>query len=200
MRLATLLLAAGGAKRMGCAKLLLPWGGSTVVGQALVTALQGPADQVVVVLGHNAGAVRAACETAAVPALQAGRLLFVENPLWEQGMFTSVTRGLAELPPGTDGFFVALGDMPLVPPAVYRQVAAAFTGQNIVVPMCEGVRGNPILFPVRLARGAAEPASRDEGLRSLLVSHPDRVTRIAVDEPGITIDLDTPEDYSRFAP
>lgn len=90
------------------------------------------------------------------------------------------------------GWIIALGDMPYVQPATIRALAAAVEGgAHIAAPTYLRRRGNPVAFsrahlPELLAlRG-------DEGARRLLNAYP--VTEIAVDDPGICMDVDTPED------
>jgi molybdenum cofactor cytidylyltransferase len=182
---------------MGEHKLLLPWGQTTVVGAALAAACGAPVSQIIVVTGRDAARVEAACRS--VPATGAG-VCFIENPRWAEGMLTSVQAGLAALPPGLDGFFVALGDMPLVEPRVYAGLMQAWAPDRICVPVWDGRRGNPVLLPAALAAEALSAPPADVGLRGMLLHHPHRVLELPVDCPGVRIDLDTPEEYSRHAP
>jgi molybdenum cofactor cytidylyltransferase len=193
--LAVVLLAAGGSTRMGGEhKLLLAWGAGTVVGQALLAALGAPVSAVVVVTGACAGAVEQACRP-----VDDARVRFMRNPRWQEGMYGSVLAGVAALPPSTQAFFLALGDMPLVPPAVYQQAAAMYRSApgHIVVPTWEGRRGHPVLFPVALLATAA-PEAPDQGLRAVLRRYPERVREMPVAAPGVCIDLDTPEEYAKY--
>ncbi|MCP4668638.1 MAG: NTP transferase domain-containing protein, partial [Deltaproteobacteria bacterium] len=57
---AGLVLAAGASVRMGKPKQLLPVLGDTLLGRALHASLKSDLDQVVLVLGHGAGEIRAA--------------------------------------------------------------------------------------------------------------------------------------------
>ncbi|HLN61837.1 MAG TPA: nucleotidyltransferase family protein [Symbiobacteriaceae bacterium] len=193
MNLAVLLLAAGQSTRMGARhKLLLPWGGGTVVGQALRTALRAPASTVVVVTGNRANEVQQACG-------QHERVRFVCNPRWQEGMFTSVLAGVGALPPGVDAFFVALGDMPLVPADVYAELARLYEANpgSILRPVFGERRGHPVLVPAALVAASPPPAG-DEGLRGLLRLHADRLIEVEVPRPGVVIDLDTPEEYAKY--
>lgn len=191
-RLGALLLAAGGSSRMGTQKLLLPWGRSTVVAQALEAALGAGLEQMIVVTGCDSDRVEEACRLAG-----GGQAVqFVQNPDWASGMLSSVRAGLSALDPGLDGFFVALGDMPLIRPAVYRQLAAAFEGEpeRYVLPTFDGKRGHPVLFP-RSVAGEVDGPVTDTGLRALLQRFPERVLAVPVAMPGVCLDLDTPEQY-----
>ena len=63
---------------------------------------------------------------------------------------------------------------------------------SIVVPVYRGERGNPVLFDAGL-REALLALSGDRGARDFIESHPELVTRLAVDA-RIPKDIDTPED------
>lgn len=190
-----ILLAAGGSSRMGGEhKLLLPWGTQTVVGQAARTASAAPGAELVIVLGCRAPEVREAAQAGLTrPATWA------ENPGWQAGMFTSVQTGLAHLSLAVEAFFVALGDMPMVPAAAYLRLAEAYRRQPgfIYLPTFEGRRGHPVLVPRRLVTDSPPPDT-DQGLRSVLRQHPELVVEVAMPYAGVCIDLDTPDEYRRY--
>lgn len=193
MEFGIILLAAGGSTRMGGEhKLLLPWGDTTVVGQSALQAFSAPVDHIVVVLGCRTNEVRAAIPQPAT---------FAVNPRWQEGMYTSIETGLAQLPETVEAFFVALGDMPMVPAAAYTALVAAFRQQpgSIIVPTYSGRRGHPVLVPRRLVTDTPPPDG-DQGLRSILRRHPELVVEVPLPFPGICIDLDTPEEYRQHMP
>ncbi len=181
--LATVILAAGASRRMGAPKLLLPWGSTTVLGQVVATALEGTPGRVVVVLGAH---------SAALPAHP--RLRVVWNRDWEAGMLSSAQAGVRALPDGWSSVLIVPGDLPRVQPETYRRLMSGPSG-SICIPTYGGRRGHPVRVPVGLADEllALDPAVHS--LRSLLA--PARVTHVEVDDPGIHMDLDTPEDYNK---
>lgn len=87
------VLAAGESRRMGQPKMLLPWGGATVLEAVIRTLLAAPVSKVAVVLGHRADAHRAALGSLA----DAPRVIVVDNPRYREGMLTSVQAGVAAL-------------------------------------------------------------------------------------------------------
>lgn len=196
MRLGILFLAAGGSSRMGTQKLLLQWGTSTVVGQALAAARAAGPAQIILVTGCDADRVEEACRAADHD--RSVQIIF--NPDWASGMLSSIRAGMGALDPTLDGFFVALGDMPLIPPDVYRDLAAAFREgpDRYVLPTFEGKRGHPVLFPMSVA-GQVDGPPADTGLRGLLQRSPERVLAVPVTTPGVCLDLDTPEQYAKAA-
>lgn len=90
------------------------------------------------------------------------------------------------------GWVIALADMPFVQPATAAALAAAVAaGAGIAAPTIGGRRGNPVAFG-RMHLDELLQLCGDEGARRLLQAHP--VTAIAVDDPGILQDIDTPPD------
>ena len=89
-----------------------------------------------------------------------------------------------------DAWLVALGDMPHVAPATLQALAAALAaGAPIAAPVMAGRRGNPVGFG-RVHLDALLALEGDQGARRLLQACP--VTEVAVDDPGIFQDIDTP--------
>jgi molybdenum cofactor cytidylyltransferase len=111
--IAGLLLAAGGARRFGSQKLLAPLGGSPLVRRAAAT-LATETDQLWVVVGSEAAAVRRALD--GLPAC------FVENEQWAEGLSSSLAAGIRALPQGFDAIVIGLGDQPSVDREVIRRV------------------------------------------------------------------------------
>ncbi|HWI53909.1 MAG TPA: nucleotidyltransferase family protein [Symbiobacteriaceae bacterium] len=192
LKFSIILLAAGASSRMGGEhKLLLPWGTETVVGASARVAAAVADAHLVVVLGCRADEVRNAAFTDGA--------VYVVNPRWQEGMYTSIQTGLAHLPKNVEAFFVALGDMPLVPVRAYTDLMAAYRPGCICVPTFEGRRGHPVLVPRALV-GTEPPPEGDQGLRSVLRRHPELVVEVPLPYAGICIDLDTPAEYERHQP
>jgi molybdenum cofactor cytidylyltransferase len=186
-RVAVLLLAAGRSSRMGSNKLLAEIDGRPMVARTAQRLLSSHARPVIAVLGNQADAVDAAL----------GRLpvLRVHNPAFAEGLSTSLKRGIAALPPDTDGVIVCLGDMPLVAGRDLDRLIAAFNpleGRAIVVPTRRGKRGNPVLWASRFLAEMAELAG-DVGAKHLIGEHADLVCEVEMDSDGVLVDVDTPD-------
>jgi molybdenum cofactor cytidylyltransferase len=97
---------------------------------------------------------------------------------------------------GADAAFVFLGDMPLVPHAVAGRLADALGEAFAAVPTDGGEPGHPVLF-ARPAFPALAALSGDEGAGKLLRGRDD-VVRVAIDDPGIRLDVDVPADLARL--
>ncbi len=188
-RISGLVLAAGRSSRMGRNKLTLTLDGVPLV-RRVVDELAAAADEVVVVIGHDAEAVAAAL--AGAPA----RL--VHNPDYAEGLSTSLRAGLAALSPDADGVLVCLGDMPRIRRDDLARLIAGFNpveGRTIILPTFEGRRGNPVLWGRRWFPAMAA-VTGDKGARSLIEAQADQVAEVAIGHDGVLIDVDTPDAYA----
>ena len=179
--IAAIVLAAGRASRMGANKLLVELDGEALVRHAVRAARAiGP---VTVVTGHDAKDVRAALADLDVAC--------VHNAAYATGMASSIAAGIAACAADADGALICLGDMPRVTSAHLARLVAAFAGpSSIVAPTCHGRRGNPVLWG-RDHFAALAALAGDTGARALLATH--AVTWIALDDPAILVDVDTPD-------
>ncbi|MDR9438363.1 MAG: nucleotidyltransferase family protein [Halomonas sp.] len=186
-RVAGLVLAAGGSRRMGQAnKLLQPWRGEALVRHVVRAVVKSGAAPVYLVVGHQAEAVIQATEDLPV--------MVVHNPDHAEGLSSSLRAGLCALPDEIDGVLVALGDMPRVNPRDLGCLQAAFDpneGRAICVPTYQGKRGNPVLLGRQLF-AELQRLEGDRGARSLIGGHEDLVTEVAVEGAGVLLDVDTP--------
>jgi molybdenum cofactor cytidylyltransferase len=185
-----IILAAGRSRRMGTQKLLLPFGGRTVIGHIVGEILRSPIDRAIVVVGHDAAAV---AEAVADP-----RVTLVPSDDPDGEMLVSVRSGLRAIPPACEGVIVALGDQPSITADLVGRMIAAFrtAAGGIIVPAYGGRPGHPILFA---ARYCEEVLTRyDEvGLRGLPRAHADDVFELAAASSAVLSDMDYPEDYRR---
>ena len=189
---AAVVLAAGRSRRMGATnKLLLPLAGRPLIAHAVAAATGSLAAPVLVVVGHEAAAVRRALAGHAVA--------FVDNPAYAAGLSTSLRAGIAALPAGAAAAIILLGDAPRVRAPHIDRLIAAFAAdptQPICVPEFAGRRGNPVLWPRRFFPNLLT-LEGDRGGRALLDSELDPVRRVVMDDPGVLFDVDTPEDLEQ---
>lgn len=190
-RVAVVVLAAGESRRFGRLKQLLPWGdGGTLLTHALDVALTSRARPVLLVLGCRAEDCRAV--------LGNRPLTVIVNPDWAQGQSTSVRAGLAALPENVGAVLFHLADLPGVTPAVLNALIErhAATLAPVVWPEYEGQRGNPVLLD-RVTFPELQRLTDDVGARPVLMAYAREgdVERVIVDEPGVLLDVDWPQDF-----
>jgi molybdenum cofactor cytidylyltransferase len=174
---------------MGRPKQLLPIAGQPMLARLVDTVLAASLDEVIVVLG--AGADEAAALLADRP------LRIVVNPGWAEGIASSLRCGLAAVSPLSGAALFVPADLPRLRAQTIGAivVAASSAARPIVVPTCDGRRGNPVLFARSLFPDLLGLRG-DAGGRVLMASRPDDVATVDVGDPGILLDIDTPEDYA----
>src|ERR1041384_2622526 len=100
-----IVLAAGKSVRMGAQKLLLPFGGQTIIGH-IMDQVGAAVDHLYVVVSHRSDLVSRALE---------GKSVVVgTNPDPQGDMLSSVRTGLRSLPGNCQAVLVALGDQPAI--------------------------------------------------------------------------------------
>lgn len=185
------LLAGGTSTRFGEAnKLLAELDGDPLVRHAARTLLSADLSEVVAVLGYEADAVGATLGDLGVRT--------VRNPEYEEGLSTSVVRGVeAARDLGADAAVFLPGDMPGVDPAtVGLLVEAHRAGLGTALAAAhEGRRGNPVLFDEEHF-GALLKLEGDVGGRPVLVGSDDGAL-VETGDPGVVEDVDTTEDLRR---
>jgi molybdenum cofactor cytidylyltransferase len=189
---AAILLAAGRGTRFGEEpKLLARLGGKALVRHAAEAAAVSMAGPVIVVTGHRAYAVQA--ELKGLP------VRFVHNPLFADGLSTSLKAGFAALPPEARAALILLGDMPLVSTGLINALVSGWHVQGepaALVPTLNGRRGNPVVLS-RALQGAIETLSGDAGAGPVLRGRSDVVEWPTADE-AVVQDIDTRQEFGRI--
>jgi molybdenum cofactor cytidylyltransferase len=190
--IAAIILAAGSSTRMGRPKALLPIGHTTFLRHILDLYRDSGVDRTVVVLGKDSGSVGA--EFAGADAMIA------VNPRPEGGQISSLLVGLKALEPlSPPAVIVHPVDHPAVTAATIRQVvdSALTRPGKIIIPVCAGRRGHPVVFPSGVFRDL-ERVPSGEGARAVTRSRSADVLEIDTEDEGVLTDIDTPDDYERL--
>jgi molybdenum cofactor cytidylyltransferase len=186
---AGVILAAGGASRMGKPKQLLSWRGMPLVRHAASAAMNAGLTPVCVVVGAYEDQVRAALDD--LP------LRIARNTAWETGQSSSMKAGLAALPEQTGSVIFLLADQPKVTVALLRTLVErhARTLAPVLAPRIDGRRSNPVLFD-RLTFADLMRVQGDVGGRAIFSAYP--VTWLDWDDPGAGMDIDTEADFQKL--
>jgi CTP:molybdopterin cytidylyltransferase MocA len=188
------VLAAGASQRMGRPKLLLPWGGTTILAHLLATWRALGAAQVAVVTAPGDTPLGAELNRLGFPA--PARIL---NPAPARGMFSSV-QCAARWPgwrPGLTYWVVTLGDQPHVSPTTLRALLDLAAGQpeKICQPSRQGRARHPVVLPARVFAQLRD--ATEAHLKAFLQARAgDRVLQ-EMEDPALDFDLDEPADYER---
>lgn len=195
--MAAIVLAAGVSKRMGEEnKLLKKFAGQSFIQCVVRAVCDAGVSEVVVVLGYERKQIQQQLDELTQNGYQ--RVRSVVNPDYEQGQMTSVTCGLEALVATTDGVLICLGDQPLLTASHIQDLVAAFEsrkkGQQVIVPMFENQRGNPVVISEQVRQQVLVGESR-LGCRRFIDDNPDLVTILAVNDAAYITDIDTQEEY-----
>lgn len=189
MRLYALLLAAGESVRMGRPKALLPWQGGTVGEFQVEQLLAGGVERVLLVLGHQAEAVRRV-------AFPLARTTIVLNQDYATGKTSSVRAGLEAIPNHADAVLVLAVDQPR-PAGLIRRLRQAHETSDalITVPSFGGRYGHPTIFSRELFPEMRNIREETLGLRAVRHRHRERTQVIETATRVPLIDINTPEEY-----
>jgi molybdenum cofactor cytidylyltransferase len=190
--LGVIILGAGTSSRMGRPKLLLPWRDTTIIGHIISQWRELSAEQIVVGLRPDD----------ALLAAELNRLAFsksdrIENSHSERGMFSSILcaahwtgwrSNIATLA-------IALGDQPHLQLETLCKLLAFHAKHPgaICQPEFEGHARHPVLLPRQIFEELKHTPA--ETLKEFLKLKPRPIVQYSVADAGLSLDLDTPEDY-----
>lgn len=184
--ISAIVLAAGESSRFGSAKQLLPIEGRTLIEHVLDNVVHSHVDEVLVVLGAHADALRTYVAGAQI----------VMNDDYAAGMSTSIQAGLRAMAPASDAAMIVLADQPYITPRTLDLLIDTYrrTRARIVIPTHDGTRGNPVLIDRSLFAEVMDLRG-DVGCRAIFGRHAGDVVTVPVEERGILADIDTIDDH-----
>jgi molybdenum cofactor cytidylyltransferase len=188
-----LVLAAGASLRWGSGpKALAPLGGATALGRIVGTLGEAGVAPIRVVLGAHAREIR---DRFVGP--EALPVAWIEFRDWASGRSASVRAGLTDLPAEAEVLLWPV-DHPFVTPATVRRLLSVADSDDLatwVLPEYGGRGGHPVLLKPPAWRAIFD-LGPDEPLRRLLARLGPQVRRVAVDDPGVAVNLNTPADLA----
>jgi molybdenum cofactor cytidylyltransferase len=181
-----LVLAAGGSRRLGQPKQLLPYGTSTMLGHVLDAARHSGFDRLIVALGGSSEEVRAKVDLAGADV--------IDNPDYEEGCSSSIAAALAAIDPRCEVLVLMLGDQPGVSPETVRAlIAGCGEAPGMAVCRYDDGRGHPLAFGRALFDDLRE-LHGDKAVWKLMDRLGDEVLEVRIPGP-VPRDVDTREDY-----
>src|ERR1700686_1958340 len=187
---------------MGRDKALLPWPPKLAHSQseippgtllsAAIDALGQCCDMVIVVAGKNETALRSV-------AYGCGASLAL-NPAPERGQFSSLQIGLHEvMSRGRDAAMITLVDRPPPNAATLRKLLDAFEKRDrntwAVIPEFQSKHGHPIIIGREIIQAFLRSPTTANA-REIEHANQTRVAYVPVDDSRVTVNINTPEDYS----
>ncbi len=190
--LSVIILAAGAARRMKQAKMLLPFEHSTILQTILARAKDIEPDTICVVTGFYHKEI--------LQIIHDEQVHFIFNEQWEEGMSGSIKKGLSYLVqqnPELQSVLIMVADQPYITSALLKEmITLQEQGQKgIIAASYAGIHGTPVLFRKNYF-SSLENLVGDKGARSILQHYPDDL--VTVGFPLGEIDIDTEEDYKKI--
>ena len=190
--LGVFILAAGRSTRMGQAKLLLPWGGTSVLGHLIQTWKSLGPDNIAVVVARGDPVIVNELDRLGFPATN--RII---NSCPEEGMFGSIQCAArwTDFPTQLSHCAIVLGDQPHIRLTTLKRVVGfvAEAPDKVCQPAYRNRARHPVFLPTFLFRTLAE--SKAVTLKQALGDW--EVSLCECDDLGLDLDLDTPADYQR---
>ncbi|MFP5287991.1 MAG: NTP transferase domain-containing protein, partial [Thermoanaerobaculia bacterium] len=189
--------AAGASRRMGRPKLLLPYGGSTLVGSLVASLRGGGVSTILLVTAPGDEDLRAWARKAGVAV--------AVNPDPERGMLSTILEGIAALGGAAalarrgELLLVSPADLPAVQPGTIAELIrrAAESGAPLALPVYHDRRGHPLAIAPALIP-EIETLDPAVGLRQLRDRHEVELLEIEVEDVGVVLDVDTPAEYENL--
>ncbi len=180
-----LVLAAGGSKRLGKPKQLLPYGPATLLDHVLRTARSCDFDQLICVVGGSAAEIM---QTVNLDGVQVAT-----NDHFGAGCSSSIAAALATVDPRCEVLVLLLGDQPGVTAATVSKLLAGRGDSALAACAYDDGRGHPLAFACSTFDQLAS-LHGDKGVWKLLDRAGDEVVDVPV-AGAIPRDVDTWEDY-----
>lgn len=186
---AGIVLAAGGSKRFGDAKITLDWQGKPFLRHVSLTALQAGLCPLYIISGAYPQEVNQAVRDLPVD--------IIENPHWRKGLSSSLKLGVQCLLEDdlVSAVIIMLADQPQIPPELLKAMLKKYqqTQAQIIAPFIGEQRANPVLFN-RTVFADLLTVQGDQGGRELIQRYD--LVRLNWQDPSILCDVDTPSDYT----
>jgi len=186
-----LLLAAGEGRRLNYHKMLRSISGRPMIYwtlDSLMAAGFQPKD-VIVVIGYNSDRIEGVLKS------YDACLNVVKNLDYKNEMFSSIKIGISFVPESCSHVLIVLGDQPLVKPETIKRILEKSNPLKVVQPTYNGKRYHPLLIPRSLIE-AIRRAPVNSTLKNIMPPPEERIL-IAVDDEGVALDIDTPDDLKR---
>ncbi|MCK0145838.1 nucleotidyltransferase family protein [Arenibacter sp. F26102] len=189
--IAILMMAAGTSSRMKAIKQLLPWGNTTLIGNALKNAQDSNAITILTVLGAYMEEI--------IQETQFGSTETVYNPDWKMGLGNSIacgTKHLLKQKEHYDGILIMLTDQPFIDGQYLNALIDHFTNSHhsIVATKYTSRVGVPAIFG-KAHFEALLALDSDFGARDIIKTHIADVLTLSPN--GKEVDIDTLEEYER---
>ena len=192
MQVSVIILAAGNASRMGKAKQLLPYKGTTLLGHAIEIAEASLANSTHCVVGAHSEAI--------LKETTHPEVIFIANSNWASGLSTSIVaavRHIVSAKDGTQALLITLADQPKISSTYLNTMIQLHEKhpETIIASDYAESLGVPALFPKNYWNALLQ-LKGDKDAKEFLNAH--KAQAIAMNAVEFLFDIDTPEDYQQL--
>lgn len=188
LKTGAVIVAAGMSSRMKKFKPMLNIGGSTIIRRVITTLKQAGCEYIVVVTGNKSNQLDKHISHMGVMCLHNERFS-------ETQMFDSAKIGLEYLQNKCDRILFTPADIPLF--SAESVLKLLNTKEELACPEYKGEQGHPLLISSVLITLLLS-YNGDGGLSGAIGSTGKKIESIPVDDLGVVLDADTPEDYQKL--
>ncbi len=184
-----LIMASGFSRRMKTDKLLLELGGKTVLERVIDSCLDSNLDDIILI--YRKEEVR---DIAIKNGIKA-----IHNENADRGQSESIKIGVKNVGDNSNGIMFIVGDQPHLDSKTIDILIDEFEKdqEKIIIPIYDGNKGNPTIFPASLKNQFSE-LEGDVGGKEIISKNLDRVNYIDIDNHKAGIDMDTVEEYEKL--
>ena len=183
--ISAIILASGYSRRMGMNKLLLKYRGKSLIEHTVDIILQCKFSNVILV-----GRAEEIIEIGNIKGL-----VVIKNENAVKGISESIKLGVRHCTEA-NGYMFFTADLPFLDVDTIRLLMHEFRGNpnNIIVPICGGIRKNPVIFPCNL-RDDLLRLEGDVGGKKIINENLERVRFVQLQDDVKLYDIDTKENY-----
>jgi len=186
--IAVLIIAAGYSSRMHNFKPLLPFGQISALERLVQTYQTHGVEHIYVVTGHRQEDV--------TRTLKGYNLHIVYNEHYDQGMFSSIQKGLSAIDESVEAFYMQPVDIPLIKVQTLERLYEAYLceGKGVLYPTFLGKKGHPPLISMKYKEQILL-SDGEGGLKKVLEAFELDALHVSVSDKSVLMDMDTLEDY-----
>ena len=191
-----ILLTAGLSSRMqGGNKLLLDYNGIPLVKHVALALIRSGIERIILVTGHNQKTIEDTLANLDV--------YCVHNPNYQEGMVTSIQKGVASLSKKMDQFLITLGDMPSIR-SMHIEKLLQYTENNrpieepyIFRPWHNHSPGHPVLFSKHFVKDILDSDNK-HSLQAVIRSQNQFFHKYITSDSAFYKDIDTIDQYQKL--
>lgn len=186
--IAVLIIAAGYSSRMNDFKPLLPLGKTSALQRLIETYKTHGLNHIYVVVGHRHKEIE--------EVLKNENVTLIYNESYDQGMFSSIQKGLSAIDEHLRAFYMNPVDIPLITVHSLERLFEAYVREKkgVIYPSFLGHKGHPPLIDMKYKEHILS-SDGEGGLKRVLEAFNEDALYVSVYDQAVLMDMDTKEDY-----